>query len=73
MCNFLVYLVVPQWCDFWCEKIIFLFAGCFQDHLLDAVLDHPSKGERQIKFEACVSHIGDCEYGGLRQARVVVV
>jgi hypothetical protein len=28
------------------ENIIFLFAGYFHDHLLDAVLDHPSKGER---------------------------
>jgi hypothetical protein len=25
MCNFLIYLVVPQWCYFLWEKIIFLF------------------------------------------------
>jgi hypothetical protein len=55
------------------RKDYILFAGYFQDHLLDAVLDHHSNGERQIEFEARVSHIGDCGYGGLRQTRVVVI
>jgi hypothetical protein len=55
------------------EKRLYLFASYFQDHLLDAFMDHPSKEERQIEFEACMSHVGDRGYGGLRQAQVVVI
>ena len=54
------------------KMTILLFACCFQEHLLNLLLERPAKEERQTFSEVGMSHDGDCGYGNFCQAWMVV-
>jgi hypothetical protein len=59
--------------QFYMRKDYIPICRLFSGPLIERSSGPSFKRRKKSEFEACVSHVGDCVYGGLRQARVIVI